>query len=88
MPSDVDWTHPDGGLFLWMQLPEGISDTALFEEAVRRNVAFVPGSAFFTIPNPPPTARLNFSCMDEGRIVEGIKRLSEAISDVQKSSAK
>jgi 2-aminoadipate transaminase len=87
MPSDVEWTHPEGGLFLWMQLPEGMSDTALFEEAVRRNVAFVPGSSFFTIPNPPPTARLNFSCMDEGRIMEGIKRLSEAISDMKKSSS-
>jgi len=57
---------------------------ALFEEAVRRNVAFVPGDAFFTTPDPPPTARLNFSCMPEEAIVEGIRRLSEAIKDMQR----
>lgn len=79
MLPGIDWTHPDGGLFLWMTLPAGISTRALFEAAVARNVAFVPGDAFFTTPNPPPTARLNFSCMDEDRIVEGIKRLAEAL---------
>jgi 2-aminoadipate transaminase len=84
MPPDVRWTHPQGGLFLWMQLPEGMSDRTLFEAAVKRNVAFVPGSAFFTTPNPPPTARLNFSCMDESRIMEGIKRLGETIQDLKK----
>jgi 2-aminoadipate transaminase len=55
----------------------------LFEEAIKRDVAFVPGNSFFTIPNPPPTARLNFSCMDEDRIFEGIRRLSEAIGVIQ-----
>ncbi len=84
MPPEVRWTHPSGGLFLWMHLPEGTDVRALFEEAVRRNVAFVPGNAFFTTPDPPPTARLNFSCMPEEAIVEGIRRLSEAIKDMQR----
>jgi len=82
MPPEVEWTHPQGGLFLWMQLPDGVSDQTLFEAAVRRNVAFVPGGSFFTSANPPATARLNFSCVDEERIVEGIRRLSEAIQEV------
>jgi 2-aminoadipate transaminase len=82
-PPDLQWTHPDGGLFLWLQLPEGVSDRQLFQAAVQRNVAFVPGGSFFTTPNPPATARLNFSCMDEEKIVEGIRRLSEAIQEVQ-----
>lgn len=83
MPSEARWTQPEGGLFLWMHLPPGTSVWTLFEEAVRRDVAFVPGDAFFTVPNPPPTARLNFSCMPEDAIVEGIRRLSDAIKDVQ-----
>ncbi|MBP8974055.1 MAG: PLP-dependent aminotransferase family protein [Anaerolineae bacterium] len=86
MPPEVRWTHPDGGLFLWVHLPPEISIRELFEEALRRDVAFVPGDAFFTIPNPPPTARLNFSCMPEEAIEEGIRRLSEAIKDLQRTA--
>lgn len=52
MPSEVRWTQPEGGLFLWMHLPSGTDVRTLFEEAVRRDVAFVPGDAFFTTPNP------------------------------------
>lgn len=83
MPPDVEWTHPDGGLFLWMRLPKGLDERALFEAAVARNVAFVPGRAFYPHPGNPPTARLNFSCMDEERIVEGIRRLAETITEMQ-----
>jgi 2-aminoadipate transaminase len=78
MPPEVQWTHPDGGLFLWVHFPDGVNVRTLFDEAVRRDVAFVPGDCFFTTPNPPPTARLNFSCMNEDRIIEGIRRLSDA----------
>lgn len=87
MPPDVEWTHPDGGLFLWMRLPEGLDERALFETAVARNVAFVPGQSFFTRPDNPPTARLNFSCMDEERIAEGIRRFAEAITEMQSAAS-
>jgi 2-aminoadipate transaminase len=83
MPPEVSWTHPSGGLFLWVHFPKSVNVQTLFEEAIKRDVAFVPGNSFFTIPNPPPTARLNFSCMDEDRIFEGIRRLSEAIGVIQ-----
>lgn len=86
MPPEVNWTHPDGGLFLWVSFPKGVDVRALFEESIRRNVAFVPGDSFYTIPNPPPTARLNFSCMNEDKIMEGIRRLSEATQQVVLSS--
>ncbi len=86
MPPEVEWTHPQGGLFLWAHFPDRVDIQALFDEAVRRNVAFVPGFAFYTIPNPPPTARLNFSVMNEDQIVEGIKRLSEATHQVLRSA--
>lgn len=81
-PSDVTWTEPEGGLFLWMKLPEGSSDKDIFQAAIAQNVAFVPGSAFFT-SDPRPTARLNFSCMSEDRIDEGIKRLCNVIRECQ-----
>jgi len=81
MPPEVTWTHPQGGLFLWVHFPAAIDVRALFDEALRRNVAFVPGEAFYTVPNPPPTARLNFSCMNEERIGEGIRRLGEAVKE-------
>lgn len=87
MSPDVRWTNPQGGLFLWMQLPENVAVETLFQAAIERNVAFVPGSAFFTTPNPPPTARLNFSNMNEDLIIEGIRRLSEAIDEVQYSTS-
>lgn len=83
MPAGVRWTHPAGGLFLWMHLPEGVDMQELFENAIERNVAFVPGHAFYTIPNPPSTGRINFSNMSEDNIVEGVRRLGEAIRDVQ-----
>lgn len=86
MPPEVEWTYPQGGLFLWAHFPDRVDIQALFDEAVRRNVAFVPGFAFYTIPNPPPTARLNFSVMNEDQIVEGIKRLSEATHQVLRSA--
>jgi 2-aminoadipate transaminase len=86
MPPEVSWTHPSGGLFLWAHFPKGVNVQTLFEEAIKRDVAFVPGDSFFTIPDPPPTARLNFSCMDEDRIFEGIRRLSEAIGAIQPSA--
>jgi 2-aminoadipate transaminase len=82
-PPELEWTHPKGGMFLWVHLPKGLSEMELFEAAVERNVAFVPGGNFFTQPDPPPTVRLNFSCMNEDIIVEGIKRLSDAIKEVQ-----
>lgn len=83
MPPEVEWTHPDGGLFLWMKFPPGMPVAELFETAVRRNVAFVPGQSFFARPDAPPTARLNFSCMDEDRIAVGIRRLADAISEMR-----
>ena len=82
MPPEVSWTQPQGGLFLWAQFPDAINVRELFDEAVRQNVAFVPGEAFYTTPDPPPCARLNFSCVNEDRIVEGIRRLSNAVEEM------
>lgn len=79
-PKEVEWTRPQGGLFLWVTLPEGMDCDCLFKAAVDQNVAFVPGYCFF-----PEEAdgyrnfRLNFSASNPEQICEGIRRLSVAI---------
>ncbi len=78
-PSDVKYTKPEGGMFLWVTLPEGMSSMELFEVAIKDNVAFVPGEAFYSDNPDINTLRLNFSNSDPEMIEEGIKRLSLAI---------
>jgi 2-aminoadipate transaminase len=79
MPDDVQWTHPKGGLFLWVTLPETMSTTEMFPKALEENVAFVPGESFFANGGGQNTMRLNFSMMPPDRINEGIVRLSHVI---------
>lgn len=78
-PPEVTWTHPHGGLFLWITLPEGMDCKALFEAALQENVAFVPGDSFFAISNGRRNMRLNFSNAQPEKIREGIRRLSVAV---------
>jgi len=78
-PPEVTWTHPHGGLFLWITLPEGMDCKALFEAALQENVAFVPGDSFFAITNGRRNMRLNFSNAQPEKIREGIRRLSVAV---------
>lgn len=78
-PSRVTCTRPDGGMFLWARLPDRLSALELFEEAVKRKVVFVPGEPFYTNSVRTSAFRLNFSCVDEQVIEEGIGRLAEAI---------
>lgn len=79
-PAEVTWTHPQGGLFLWVTLPERMDSQKLFEVAVQENVAFVPGSCFFTNEQDGVrTFRLNFSNAKPEQIREGIRRLSIAV---------
>ena len=74
------WTRPQGGLFLWVTMPERIDSVELLEKAVENKVAFVPGNAFYADPEEGKnTMRLNFSNMKEELIVEGIKRLGELL---------
>jgi 2-aminoadipate transaminase len=78
-PEDVQYTEPEGGMFLWVTLPEGISSLELFEMALKEKVAFVPGQAFYAEDPEYNTLRMNFSNSSEERIEEGIKRLGKAI---------
>jgi 2-aminoadipate transaminase len=78
-PSDVSYTHPEGGMFLWVTLPEGVSSMELFDLAFKDKVAFVPGNPFYINKDKTNTLRLNFSCVDEETIETGIKRLGKSI---------
>ena len=82
-PPQVTWTRPKGGLFLWVELAEGMDAQRLFETALRENVAFVPGDSFYA-PDGHQEAgrrhlRLNFSAAPPEQIREGIRRLSLAV---------
>lgn len=83
-PADVQYTQPEGGMFLWITLPEGLSSMDLFDLAIKEDVAFVPGKAFFTDGSGDNTLRLNFSNSDKEKIKEGIKRLGKAIYELKK----
>jgi len=81
-PADVKYTLPEGGMFLWVTLPEGVSSMDLFQKAVEKDVAFVPGDPFYTeLDKTINTLRLNFSCVDEVTIEKGIKNLGQTIKD-------
>lgn len=77
-PSEVRYTTPQGGLFLWATLPAAIDTTDLLARALERDVAFVPGGGAFLDGNGTSSMRLNFSAMPSERIREGIKRIGEA----------
>ncbi len=88
-PPEVTWTCPQGGLFLWVTLPEGMDSQSLFQSALAENVAFVPGDCFYagTGPESCRHLRLNFSHPNPDQIREGIRRLSLAVKRQLPASA-
>lgn len=74
-PAGIRWTRPQGGMFLWVVLPEGLNSTELLREAVKENVAFVPGTPFHAQGGGENTLRLSFSNATPEQIREGIARL-------------
>lgn len=79
-PSSVRWPHPDGGLFLWVQLPEHVSATRVFQQAVNEGVAFIFGRPFHPDGSGDNTMRLNFASSTHEDLVEGIKRLGRVLA--------
>jgi 2-aminoadipate transaminase len=77
----LSWTRPEGGLFLWVRLPEHMDADELFYEAIEQNVAFVIGAAFHCDGSGTNTMRLNFSFPTKDDIVEGVKRLARVIAE-------
>jgi 2-aminoadipate transaminase len=78
-PKQVTHTTPEGGMFLWASLPDTISSRDLLKLAIEDKVVFVPGDTFYVKNDKLNSMRLNFSCVDEMTIRNGIERLSKAI---------
>jgi len=85
---DVHWNRPDGGMFLWVRLPEGMSAIDLLPEAVERNVAFVPGAAFYADEADARTLRLSFVTASPEQISTGIAALAAAVRARQERTRK
>jgi 2-aminoadipate transaminase len=80
-PREAEWTHPEGGLFIWATLPSYIDTTDLLARALEENVAFVPGRAAFVDGRGGSSMRLNFSGVAEDLIREGIMRIGEVVRE-------
>ena len=79
MPVEVRWTRPEGGLFLFLTLPEGFDAVAFYEKALAAGVAYVAGEFFHPDRSGKNTMRLNFSFMSHERISEGLRLMAELL---------
>jgi 2-aminoadipate transaminase len=78
-PPEAKWTKPEGGMFIWVTLPECIDTKEMFSRALENNVAYVHGASFFADHSGKNTMRLNFTYATDEEIEEGIKRLADTI---------
>ncbi len=78
-PGGIEWTRPEGGMFLWVTLPEGLDARVLLERCLEHDVAFVPGSSFFPEGGHENTLRMNYSISTPERIEEGVRRMAKAL---------
>lgn len=81
-PKTVTYTRPQGGMFLWVTLPEGVSALSLFPRALAQKVAFVPGDPFYVDMKNTNTMRLNYTNADCNSIEEGIRRLGDLLKEL------
>ena len=79
MPEGVNWTHPEGGLFLFLTMPEGFNAVKFYDKALDAGVAYVAGEFFHPDGSGKNTMRLNFSFMSEDRMREGIELLGQLL---------
>jgi 2-aminoadipate transaminase len=80
-PREAEWTHPEGGLFIWATMPAYIDTTDLLARALEQRVAFVPGRAAYVDGRGGSAMRLNFSGVNEDQIREGIRRIGEIVRE-------
>jgi 2-aminoadipate transaminase len=81
LPAEATWTTPEGGMFLWVTLPDYLDTTDLLARALRDNVAFVPGRAAYLDGRGASSMRLNFSGSGEDEIREGVRRIGEVVRE-------
>jgi 2-aminoadipate transaminase len=81
MPDDLSWTRPEGGMFLWVNLPGWMDSSELLKKALKKRVAFVTGKAFFADPREGNNSlRLNFTHPSDEMITEGLRRLGSVVN--------
>ncbi len=80
-PREADWTHPQGGLFIWATLPDYIDTNDLLARALQEHVAFVPGRAAYVDGRGGSEMRLNFSGVNEDQIREGVRLIGEVLRE-------
>ncbi len=76
-PAEIKFTDPEGGMFLWLELPEGLDTDRILDEALAAGIAYIPGESFFSFDGVKNTIRMNFTMVKDQQIREGIKTLSE-----------
>lgn len=81
MPEEAEWTKPEGGLFVWAKLPEGVDTVRMLERALAHKVAYVPGQPFFVDGSGANTMRLSFALATIEQIEEGIRRLGVVVHE-------
>lgn len=78
-PKEAKFTYPDGGLFTWVELPDYIDTKEMALQCLEKKVAYVPGGSFFPNGGKNNCFRMNYSCMSDEKIIEGVKALAEVI---------
>jgi len=78
-PAGITWTQPEGGMFLWVTLPENLNARNILEQCLVEDVAFVPGAPFFPNGGHENTLRMNYSTSSAERIEEGVKRMAKVL---------
>lgn len=81
MPDGVSWTHPAGGFFVWVTMPEGVNTYPLLQKAIDAGVVFIPGAAFSPSDEPNHNLRLAFSAVSGDDIAEGVRRLAPVLKE-------
>ena len=75
----AQWMEPEGGIFLWVTLPDQLDTSDIFRDAIEEKVAYIPGSVFSASEGYHNTMRLNFANLEPEKITEGISRLSKVV---------
>lgn len=80
-PKEIRFTRPEGGLFMWIELPKEINSRDLLKKCLEKNVAFVPGGSFFPNGGHENTFRINYSNMPEEKIIQGLRCIAQALKE-------
>jgi 2-aminoadipate transaminase len=87
MPPGTVWRAPQGGMFFWLRLPEGLDAMALLPRAVEAGVAYVPGAPFYALHRDPRTLRLSFVTLTPEDVADGVAVLGRVLHDALESLA-